>query len=121
MEEHLDLRGKCAQQVVWHQIEGSLHPLLPILAQLLVLDTVWIVDVVEHPVDADLDLPEKLRRPDLLYVEAKIDLSRARVVCLHGWRLLVVVVECDLWHLLTDFGLGYLLVVRFLLLHEPME
>ena len=56
MEEHLDLCGKCAQQVVWHQIKSTLHPFFPVLAELLILDAVWIINVVKHPIDTDLDL-----------------------------------------------------------------
>ena len=80
MEEHLDLGGKRAQQVVWNEIKRSLHPFLPVFAEFLVLNAVRVIDVVEHPVNTDLDLSKKLRGPYLLDVKPEVDFCRTRVI-----------------------------------------
>lgn len=80
MEEHLDFGGKSAQQVVWNKIKRSLHPFLPVFAEFLVLNAVRIIDVVEHPVNTNLDLSKKLWGPYLLYVKPEVDFCRTRVI-----------------------------------------
>ena len=91
MEEHFNLHREGAEQEVRHKIEGIFHPLFLIFAQLVIADAIWVLDVVKHSINADLDLLKKLVRPDLAEIEANYGLSRARVIRFDLLKLLMCI------------------------------
>ena len=121
MEQDFNLHGEACEEVVGHVVQRILHPLFLVLAQLVVAYAVWVIDVVEHSMDADMDLSEKFVGPYLLEIETKSHFSGLRVVHLEFWNHLVSV--CTGWEVI---GLVLFAVVAglgggLLLGHQTVE
>ena len=120
MEKQFHFYREGTEEEVRYKIERVFHPLFLVFAQLIVSNAIWILNIVQHTVDANLDLLEQFVRPNLAKVEADDGLGRARVVRLDLLKLLMSVGVSYVGQLGGDIGC-FLIANRVLLRHEPME